>query len=190
LVVNGSEALVVTRRDKDATWRKLGTLGWSQPDALYELQNGWPYRTIPPGHVINWRDPNVRNSLNVQASTVQLLLGVIGDGMWSGFDIVTVTIEVMPPARAEVGPSLDPPDAPVPAPTLRKPVSDADLRKAVQAIVSEHPQDRPPLDEDELRTEVERRLDKPVARDRVRDMRDAVAPNFKLPPGRPRKSAQ
>ena len=66
-------------RDKDATWRSLGTLcrgrGWSKRRLLHELQHGLPYRTIeplPPGRTINWHDPEVGRSLDVEASEVTL----------------------------------------------------------------------------------------------------------------------
>jgi hypothetical protein len=96
-IFNGSDSLVVTGRDKNATWRSLSTLcrerDWSKPRALYELQNGLRYRTVPPGHVVDWRDPTVERSLDVEASTVTLVLGVFGDG-GLGVDVRTVGIEV------------------------------------------------------------------------------------------------
>jgi hypothetical protein len=64
----------VTRRDKDVTWRSLGTLcrerDWSKPRAIYELQNGLRFRTIPPGHEpkIDWHDPSVLERLDLAAS--------------------------------------------------------------------------------------------------------------------------
>ena len=74
LVVNGSEALAVARRDKDATWRKLGTLcrelDWSRSRLIHELQRGLRYRTFPEDHAINWDDPAVRLALDVEASTL------------------------------------------------------------------------------------------------------------------------
>jgi hypothetical protein len=67
LSVNGSKAFVVTGRDTNATWRSLSTLcherDWSKPRALFELQNGLRYRTVPPGHTIDWHNPNVERSL-------------------------------------------------------------------------------------------------------------------------------
>jgi hypothetical protein len=109
LVVNGSEAFAVTRRDKDATWQSLGSLGWSKPRALFELENGLPYRTFPPGHKINWHDANVRRSLDVQASTVTLI-GMVGGGGVTGFHYLTVGIEVLSPIHDEVA-SADIPQA-------------------------------------------------------------------------------
>jgi hypothetical protein len=95
----------------------------------------------------------------------------------------------------------EPTDAEVPAPSAnapaasssppaspRKNVSEAELRNCILTIKTERPNDPP--DEEELWTEVERRLDATVSRDRIRQARDDVAPEFKLPPGRPRKSAQ
>jgi hypothetical protein len=104
-VFNGSFWLAVTRRDKDATWRSLGTLcrelDWSRPRLIYKLQNGLPYRTVPPGHAIDWRDLNVVHRLDVEASTVTLVLGVPKiDGALT-LDTLTVGIEVLPPTNAE-----------------------------------------------------------------------------------------
>jgi hypothetical protein len=95
--------LAVARRDKDATWQLLGAFcrerDWPKPSALYELESGGlHYRTVPPGYTVDWHDPNVRRSLDLAASTVTLLLGVIGDG-GLGFDMVTVAIEV---AKADI----------------------------------------------------------------------------------------
>src|SRR5215470_8239530 len=74
--VNGSEALAVTRRDKDATWCTTGTLcrqlDWSRLRLLHELKNGLPYRTISKEYVVDWHDPHVRRKLNVEASEVQI----------------------------------------------------------------------------------------------------------------------
>jgi hypothetical protein len=86
----------------------------------------------------------------------------------------------------------EPTDAEVPAPAASpappRRVSEAALRNCILTIKTERPNDPP--DEEELWTEVERRLDATVSRDRIRQVRDDVAPEFKLPPGRPRKSAQ
>src|SRR5262249_50472846 len=73
----------------------LGTLcrelDWSRPRAIMELQNGLPFRTVPPGHEhkIDWRDPRLLRHLNLEASEVS-----------SEFlsPILTVGIEVMPPS--------------------------------------------------------------------------------------------
>jgi hypothetical protein len=111
LFVNGSETLVVAGRDMDATWRSLGTLcrelDWSKPRLLYELQNGLRYRTVPPGHTIDWNDPEVQRSLDVEASTVRLVLGAFaltegGGAPAFGIDSLTVGIEVLPPIDVEV----------------------------------------------------------------------------------------
>jgi hypothetical protein len=112
-IFHGSDFFVVAGRDKDATWQTLGTLcrerDWSKPRALYELQNGLRYRTVPPGHVIDWHDPTVQRDLILEASEVTLILGVFGGG-GLGFDHLAVGIEVLPPIDAEML-SL-PPDAP------------------------------------------------------------------------------
>jgi hypothetical protein len=90
--------------DTSATWCTPGTLcrerDWSKPRLLYELQNGLPYRTIPPGHVIDWHDPRVVRSFDVEAGTVRLLLGVLDTNAALGFNIITVGIEVLRPPPA------------------------------------------------------------------------------------------
>jgi hypothetical protein len=192
-VINGSGSLVVTRRDKDATWQTTGTLcrklDWSQRRLLYELQNGLPYRTIPPGSTIDWKaDRTAQHTLNPKTSTVTFQ-GPPPVMKNSPFDAVvvfslghiTVGIEVLPPADV----------LPAPAPSLPpKQVSEAALRRCLLDIVAEHLPGSLPLDEETLHAELERRLEAPIARDRVRQVRDEIAPEFKLPPGRPRKSAQ
>jgi hypothetical protein len=75
------------------------------------------------------------------------------------------------------------------------PASDAALKRCILAIKKEHTEQglRPPT-ERKLHKEVERRLgvelgrEVEVARDRVRQVRDAVAPQFRRPVGKPRKT--
>jgi hypothetical protein len=186
-------------RDKDATWRTLGalcrTLGWSRPRLFYELQNGLRSRTFPPGHVFNWHDPSLRCALDVEASTLPLSCANT-----SGMATVNSSWTLQEPIGIEVLPPEAPPaDADVPLPSAEAPaalpvppkkVSEADVRKAIQSIVKEHPPGRPPLDEESLVKEVERRVDARLARERVLAARDEVAPHFKLRVGRPRKNAQ
>jgi len=214
LFVNGSEILAVIGRDKDATWRTLGTLcrelGWSVQRLLYELHNRRVrYRTIPEGYVIDdWLDPYLRPYLNVEASEISIpsgvVVGAINDAVAvitgrppppkrrSELEGMTIGIEVLPPGA-------QPADADVPSPSVDAPVaslvpprkvSEADLRKALLAIVKEHPPDSLPPDEETLHKEVERRLDALLARDRVLAARDEVAPHFKRRVGRPRKNEQ
>jgi len=189
LVVNGSEALAVARRDKDATWRKLGTLcrelDWSRSRLIHELQRGLRYRTFPEDHAINWDDPAVRLALDVEASTLPRgyasVLGLANS--WTIQE--AIGIEVLPP-------DAPPHSANAPAASQVPPrkVSEADVRKALLAIVEEHPPGSSPLDEESLCSEVERRVGAQLARDRVLAARNDVAPHFKLPVGRPRKNAQ
>jgi hypothetical protein len=180
----------VTGRDKDATWCSLSThcraLGWSKARAIYELQNGLCYRTVPPpppGCVIDWHNPDVTHGLDVETGDLTLCLGVFGGPGWISFDTPTVSIEVLPSTDALPAPSL-----PLPVAVPRKNVSEAGLRNCILAIVAERPSNPP--DEEELWAEVEKRLGAAVSRDRIRQARDEVAPEWKLAPGRPRKSAQ
>jgi hypothetical protein len=200
LFVNGSDLLAVTRRDMDATWRTLGTLcrelDWSKRRLIHELCNGLRYRTIPEGYVIEWDNDFLWPYLNVEASEISVPYGLYAAGVAppppktrAGLDQgLTLGIEVLPPTDAEVPvPSASAPAAP---PALPRKVSEADLRKAVLAIVEEHPPGSRPPDEESLHEEVERRVGAQLARDRVLAARDKVAPHFKLPVGRPRKNAQ
>jgi hypothetical protein len=102
LFCNGSEALVVTGRDKDATWHTFGTLcrerDWSKQRLLYELQNGLPYRTVPPGHTIDWHKSSVE--LDLERSEVAYTRGVLQFEGVVGLDRPTVGVEVLSPTDA------------------------------------------------------------------------------------------
>jgi hypothetical protein len=158
-----------------------------------ELQKGLPYRTVPPGRVIDWHHSNVRRWLNVEASEVSFYEAREPDDgrgpLFIGPRRVTVGIEVLPPG-APVDAEVPPPSAEAPAasPAPPRKVSEAELRNCILTIKAERPNNPP--DEEELWTEVERRLNATISRDRLRQVRDDVALEWKLPPGRPRKSAQ
>jgi hypothetical protein len=114
LFVNGSEILAVTGRDKDATWRTVGTLcrerDWSKRRLIYELENGLPYRTVPPGWRIDWSDDSVWPYFNIEASEISIgygtVLGAIVPPTPKTFRAleggVTLGIEVLPPTDAEL----------------------------------------------------------------------------------------
>src|SRR5262249_50947897 len=134
LVVNGSEALAVTGRDKDATWRTLGALcrerDWSIPRLLHELKNGLPYRTIPEGYVIEWDewdDPYMRRYLDVEASEILIpdggMLGIVPPSPKTRRGPLTLGIEVLPPTDAEV--PAPAPEAPAASPAPPRQVSEA-----------------------------------------------------------------
>jgi hypothetical protein len=172
----------MTRRDnKDATWCSLGKLcrdcDWSRPRAIYELQNGLRFRTVPPGyeHKIDWEDRRLHLNLETSEVSSEFLS-----------PICTVGIEVLPPSDETDDAASRAPD--LPTPPAAKNVSTAALRDCLLAIMDEHPDD-PPGD-DALVAEIETRLDASVARDRVRDVRREYAPHWVLPRGRPRKSPQ
>jgi hypothetical protein len=114
-------------------WTSISQLGWSKQRLIYELQHGLPYRTFPPGVTINWHDPNVQRSLDVEASTVTLMLGVFGGG-GIGFDRPTVGVEVLLPTDADGAP-LSPEDA---QPALAPPV---DVNNAPASTLEEDPKD-------------------------------------------------
>jgi hypothetical protein len=109
-LINGSDTLAQIGCDKDATWGSLSThcraLGWSKSRAIYELQNGLRYRTVPPGHVVDWHNHDIAHNLNVETGDLTLILGVFG-GPGVGFDTLTVSIEVASPTDSSL-----PADAP------------------------------------------------------------------------------
>jgi hypothetical protein len=87
-------------------WRSLNAhcreLHWSKPRAIYELQNGLPFRTIPPGHEheIDWHDRSQLSHFDLSASTMKIWQGVAESATAPLF--LTVGIEVLPPDDAEV----------------------------------------------------------------------------------------
>ena len=123
-------------RDKDATWRTLGTLcrdlDWSRPRLIHELQNGLRYRTIPPGHTIDWHDGEVLRTLDVGASTVQPILGVLNVPGAIGFDAPLLGIEVLPPGDEVPAPSTNAPTA-SPAPKVTAQGTGATVKDRVVA---------------------------------------------------------
>jgi hypothetical protein len=119
---NGSGLFAVAGRDKDATWRTLGTLcreqDWGRQRLFHALADGLPYRTIPPGYtIVDWLSPVLQSCVNIEASEISvppgLMLGPIFD-MHQALgrrikrsalinpppppDGVTFDIEVQPPA--------------------------------------------------------------------------------------------
>jgi hypothetical protein len=191
-------------RDKDATWRTTGPLcrerGWSKRRLIYELQNGLPYKTFPPGHTFDWSDPYLEPYLNVEASEISFPSGVVMGAINEAVALVagrprppkrrsplegmTIGIEVLPPgapADAEVpAPSAD---APVALPAPRRP-SDAAVEQCFRDIMAERPNDPP--DEEWLLSEMTLRLGAPPRRERVRNLWKTVAPEWKKPVGHPR----
>ena len=177
-----------------ATWRRLGTLcrerDWSKRRLIHELRNGLLYRTIPPGHTIDWHDPNVaiERVLDVEASEVTLNTGPVTK--YGDQPQITLGIEVIPPDDAELpSPSANAPAATaIQTPLPSKEVTDKELRDCILAIKDKQPDDPP--NEENLWVEVEERLRRPVSRDRVRAARGKAAPQWVKPRGRPRKPAQ
>jgi hypothetical protein len=194
-------------RNKRATWRSVDThcreRDWSEPRLLYELQNGWPYQTWPPGQTIDWYHPEVKFDLAASKVTYRSVVtlppgvirvrvpnaGVQSDDIIPKLCTVGLDLWALPDAPADAEAPLPSVDAPatVPAP-LRKPLTNKEVGNCILAIKEERPDDPP--DRDELRDEVENRLNWPVGRDRVEKIRKKVAPQWVNPKGRPRKSAQ
>ena len=135
LVFNGSDLLAVTGRDKGATWRTTGAFcrerGWSKARLLYELQNGLPYRTFPPGHAFDWSDPYLEPYLNVEASEISFPSGVVMSAINDA--VAVITGRPRPPKRRsvlegitlgiEVLPPGAPADADVPSPSAEAPAA-------------------------------------------------------------------
>jgi hypothetical protein len=100
---NGSDSLVVTGRDKDATWcmasAALDELGWPWLRLRDELlAKRWSYRTYPPGDEIDWGDSTLR--FDRAESTVTILDRHPAKPGVRGF-YKTVAVEVLPPTDAE-----------------------------------------------------------------------------------------
>jgi len=145
LIINGSSSLVVARRDMTATWRTASALcrdrDWSKRRLLHELQHGLPYRTIPPGHTVDWHHPVTAQTFDMEASEVTII-GALVDGTMA-FDTTVVGIEVLPPMDASAPPTpVSAPPTPVkrqrkpPAPVKRwrKPPPQKDIKGALVNI--------------------------------------------------------
>ena len=182
---------MVIGRDTDATWRSLGTLcrerDWSKPRLVHELQNGPPYQTIPPGHTINWRDPNVLSSLDVDASTVTILpvrpanerIDEYGNVIEPRFPI-TIGVEVMPPTDAPPAPS---PPAAAPVKRWRKPPPADKLKPAALAVAKTYHPNNPPNAaawKEALEAHLGEKVTREVARNALRDW----APTYGVRPDR------
>jgi hypothetical protein len=141
-VFNGWCALLVIKRDTDATWRSLGNLcrerDWSRARLLYELRRGaLTFRTVPPDVPIDWAHPDVERSLDVEASTVIITRGVLAaeavGAFVLGLDRPTIGIEVLPPTDAQ-GP---PANAPAAASAPRRGYQAARVDGALDLLVKE-----------------------------------------------------
>jgi hypothetical protein len=178
-------------RDKDATWRSAGALcrefDWSKRRLIYELENGLPYRTIPPGWTIDWHDDYVWPYFNVEAGAISIPYGmgfaaIVPPPPKTFWDRgVTLGIEVLPPTDAEVPAPLA--NTPAALPTPRRP-SDAAVEQCFRGIMKERPDDPP--DEKDMLAEMKGRLGAPPGRERVRNIWKTIAPQWKRPRGHPR----
>jgi len=78
-------------------WRSISAvcreLGWSKPRLLHELRAGLPYRTFPPGHIIDWGHLNIEQTLDMQVGTVTIYTMADADGVF-GFNAAVLGIEV------------------------------------------------------------------------------------------------
>jgi hypothetical protein len=175
-------------RDMNATWCSLGTLcrerGWSQPRAIYELQRGLRFRTVPPGHEheIDWHDPNQLSRLDLSASTMEIWQGVAAVEGTVAPCFLTVGIEVLPPTDVVSERKPKPKRKPKRKPA--KKVSPAAVERCFRDIMRERPNDPP--DEEWLLPEMTRRLGASPIRERVRSLWKDIAPEWKRPRGHPR----
>jgi hypothetical protein len=193
LIFNGSDLLAVTGRDKDATGLVPGAFcdehGWPLRRLLFELRQGTVRCRTYPAASIDWWAPNIEAHLDALArGEVTVYWKDPKSGAWVGRE-ETVAVEILPLQAAALPSSSA--DAPADAPVPPRKVSDADLRRAVLAMVAEFPPGHRPPAEESAQEEVERRLGASVERDRFRQALKDHAPHFKLRRGRPRKrSAQ
>ena len=190
----------MTGRDKGATWRTTGAFcrerGWSKARLLYELQNGLPYRTFPPGHAFDWSDPYLEPYLNVEASEISFPSGVVMSAIndavavitgrprppkrRSALEGITLGIEVLPPG-APADADVPSPSAEAPAAPQRKPPSIKALQDCILAIREDWT--GAPPDRDKLRELVENRLNRPVGRDHVDRISEASCTPMGEPEG-------
>jgi hypothetical protein len=145
--------------------------------------------------MIDWHDPYVLEHFDERTSQlVKIVLGPRVPPILASRQ-VDVAIDMLWPADASADaevPSLPPAAVGSPAapPAPRKMVSDADVRRAVQAAGERYPPGVRRPAEKTLREELEREVGALVERDRFRQALKDHAPHLKLPRGRPRKSAQ
>jgi hypothetical protein len=191
IVFNGRCRLVKPRRDMDVTYRSLGALcrdrDWSKRRLLHELQNGLTYRTIPPGHEINWHHPDVERGLDVEASEVTYTKGVLDVEGALAFDRPTVGVEVLPPTDALQASSAPP----TPVKRQRKPVkpwSKPPPQKDIKGALVNIRETKPTLSGEKLAAALCERLGEGMTRQRARSAIKRYAPETVKPRGRPRKN--
>jgi hypothetical protein len=118
------------RTTSAARWLTLGAaiakLGWPWLRLLAELISGrLAYRTHPPGHVIDWSDPNLR--IDRAESTVTMVAVLPPEVGVAGFGYTTVAVEVLLPVDASA--------AAIKASWRdRERISEADLKGAMQDV--------------------------------------------------------
>jgi hypothetical protein len=149
------------------TWCSLDRLcrerGWKKPRVILECQNGGLLiRSVPPGseHRINIHDPDVQESLDIEASQVSVFDPELAEP-FSGRGFVVVgngatilDIEVaLPPAGA----------AHPPVKRWRKPPSPAAIKTAARAVAKTYQPDDPPT-QAEWWTRLNAELGEPVTR--------------------------
>jgi hypothetical protein len=183
----------------NATWQTLGklcrALDWSPQRLLYELQNGRVhYRTVPEGYTIDyWLDPYLRRHLSIEASEISIPYGTMCGAIvpppsktqaYLRAGGLILGIEVLAPG-APTDAEMPSPSASAPAasPAPRRP-SDAAVEQCFRAIMKERPNDPP--SEDDLFAEMKQRLGASPGRDRLRQLRREIAPQWKRPRGHPR----
>jgi hypothetical protein len=158
-----------------ATWRTTGKycreFDRSRPRLIQELQNGLRHRTVPEGREIDWHNPSVLRSLDVEASTVTFGYVKVSEGH-IGYVREIVGIEPAPSANASAA-----------SPAPRRP-SDAAGEQCFRVIMAECPNDPP--GEAWLLAEMKQRLGASPGRDRLRQFRREIAPQWKRPRGHPR----
>ena len=179
-------------RDKDATWHSPGALcrerGWTPARLVYELQNGLPYRRIPPRDddpPIDWADPEALRTLDLERGEVSVPEGEavrdFGSVIVFGTGYCVVAFEVALPTDAS---PVAAPTPPVAAPTSpRKNVSAAERERCFREIMAERPNNPP--DEEWMLAEMKKRLGASPGREEVRALWKSIAQAWKNPRGAP-----
>ena len=181
---------MVTRRDMNVTWRSAGALcrdrDWSKRRLLHELQHGLPYRTIPPGHTVDWHHPVSAHTFNLETGEVTIIRGGGRVDGTLALDTTIVGIEVLPPTDASAPPTpvKRQREPPAPVKRWRKPPPQKDIKGALEDIREAEPT----VSGEKLATALCERLGEGMTRERARNAIRRYAPDTVKPRGRPRKN--
>jgi hypothetical protein len=193
----------VTGRNKDATWRSLGTVcrerGWSQRQLISEFRSGGlRVRTIPRGHEreikVSWSAPDdlVVRWLDIQRSEMAVIRPVRRADGKTYFELGPIVgLEVsLPAADAEVPSPPGTAPAAAPAPPVErwsKPPPADKVKKAALAVAKTFKADDPPTEAEwwaALDAKLGERVKRKVARGALADW----AKHLKRRPGQTKRN--